>query len=87
MHTINENEYKKLSNLIADFHTEKAKLYVEEIKDYSIESYKLDNNLYNLKKILTLYGYELVSMMVFENYATVLHTETDMFYNIHIEYN
>ena len=83
---MNEIEYKKISNLVADFYNDKP-LLKEEVKDYSLECYKLANNLTNLKKLLVLYGYELVDMMIFKNYATVLHTETNEFYRIQIETN
>jgi len=84
MYTMNEIEYNSLSTLVSDFCSDKPKLKLLR-NDKPI--LKLDNTLTNLKTILALCGYELVSMMIFETYATVLDTETDKFYNIQIETN
>ena len=81
---MNEKEYNLLSNLVSDFCSSKPKL---ELLRNDKPFLKLNNNLTNLKIMLSLCGYELVSMLIFETYATVLHTETDKFYNIQIETN
>jgi hypothetical protein len=71
-------EYIKLSNVLADFHSDNFKLTMEQVNKKN----ELDNTLDNLKKILVSYGYELVDMMIHKDYATVLHNETNKFYKI-----
>ena len=75
---MNIPEYIKLSNVLADFHSDNFKLTMEQINQKN----KLDNTLDNLKKILVAYGYELVDMMIHKDYATVLNIKTNRFYKV-----
>ena len=82
MYTMSEIEYNFLSNLVSDFCSDKPHL---ELLHNDKVILKLANTLTNLKKMLVLSGYELIDMIIFETYATVLHTETDKYYRIQIE--
>jgi len=73
---MNIPEYIKLSNVLADFHSDNFKLTMEQINGKN----ELDNTLDNLKKILIAYGYELVDMMIHKDYATVLNIKTNRSY-------
>ena len=75
---MNIPEYIKLSNVLADFHSDNFKLTMEQINQKN----ELDNTLDNLKKILIAYGYELVDMMIHKDYATVLNIQTNRFYKV-----
>ena len=75
---MNIPEYIKLSNVLADFHSDNFKLTMEQINQKN----ELDNTLDNLKKILIAYGYELVDMMIHKDYATVLNINTNRFYKV-----